>query len=517
MPDKKKYHSKQVKELEYYFTSNLLPFEYIKDKLTLHYKELGITKSEAIINKNSEKVLSIISYLIYRNNLYTKDSLATSTYIPLNSKVMKSFLGNDYKIYIDFLLKEKIIELKINSLGVASYRPKEYSKQYILKEPYTSSKIITEKYKYFKYIKGKLAKYITTGIQRKSKFYKYLEKCVNNIKIDEEKINSDVILKDIHKNQIKYFNESNTYLKIDKSGRLYTKFSNTFSLARYYMTYNDKKLIGIDCVNSQPLLAYSLIMLENDAYGLMNFQDVFQYKKDCLDGKIYEILGSDYYTYINEKEEKNKTKSKKKSKPKQNAENKQEYKLTPEERKKVKSMLYKYILFNHKRYNNDFIKVFKKRYPNVYSFIQKNSQEKDQLSFMLRRLESDLWIKDIAKTIYSISIRKRVEIPIITLHDAIYTTPEYIKLVEKIIIKKMYRFLRSMPSLKVETYEYNTSDWLDDVVAYEESREKAFEKKKLKEAKKAKEQKENMEQPAKNADTIVNISSKNNFNEYEKA
>lgn len=223
------------------------------------------------------------------------------------------------------------------------------------------------------------------------------------------------------------------------SGRLHTNLTNLSSDLRKFIYLNGKEIKGTDLSNSQPSFL-ALLLLEKFG-GRENLpDDVEEYVELCLTGKFYKaLMKQDGVAYPAKGElgemsqiEKDKFNAKK---------------------KKFKADVFEKIFFGRvpKKEVPHYIaaRAFKAKFPTVWNeILEIKSNTKDfgteahaQLAIKLQNKEQDVMILKSAKEC------KKREIPILTLHDALYTTEEYIEEVCTIILEQFRRSYGVEPKL----------------------------------------------------------------------
>lgn len=97
----------------------------------------------------------------------------------------------------------------------------------------------------------------------------------------------------------------------------------------------------------------------------------------------------------------------------------------------------------------------KKLYPNVTRIIDniKKVNYKD-LSCLLQRIESECIINIICKMIFE----KNADMPIITIHDCIATTPEHVLLVKEILLEGIEGFVGIRPKCNIKSWYRKVED-----------------------------------------------------------
>ena len=405
--------------------------EFIKEKLSIFYKNKTRKNRISIIKieKDTERCLHIISSILY--TLYSKKrkgkNIPYTEYVPLYSQILKTILGTSYKSLLDFLLSEEIIETRLNDDGNQSYQAGYISKVYRINRKYTKSKT---SHKQYKFLTEAIEKAQLKNYNDLSPIHKHLYSFLKDLYFE-----NGYNWQKRHLPNIEMFKcqNGNTNYKVDKSGRSYHKLTNMFSFSRHFLKYNDENLVSIDCANSQPLLLYNFYERENNVND-----DAIKYRDLVISGNFYEYLLKKY----SEKYKKNYI------------------------RKEFKELVYTYILFNHRKFNKDILKIFKEEFPSIYMTISLNQRFKDDLSSKLRYEESELWINKIANNIY----KYNKEIPIFVLHDSIFTTQKYYKEVYKIIKDTFSNELGYIPKLHKKFYGKDSKDFMNDSIEYDKER-----------------------------------------------
>jgi hypothetical protein len=228
--------------------------------------------------------------------------------------------------------------------------------------------------------------------------------------------------------------------EVDKtSGRVHTNLTNLSSDLRKFIYLNAKEIKGSDLSNSQPLLL-ALILL--DKFGRLRVpKDVNQYVGLCVAGKFYGALMEQDGMYFPSDDELKKMSQAEKDK-------------FSAKKKKFKEDIFERIFFGNvpedvKVPHFKVAKAFHKRFPNVWNFIiEVKSNKKEfgnrahaQLAILLQKKEQDIMILKAAR-----ECLKR-NIPILTLHDALYTTEDYINEVCEIILNQFIKNYGVEPKL----------------------------------------------------------------------
>jgi hypothetical protein len=191
---------------------------------------------------------------------------------------------------------------------------------------------------------------------------------------------------DAYKYQIESISKKKFNTLIDDNGRFHHNLTNLKKELRQYLTIDNDTLIGFDIVNSQPtFLGIYLNKLNVDSNELNN------YLKQCKNGQVYEYINGANFA-------------------------------TPVERSEFKRQLFKSVFFGKvmNMSSNEAGKKFQALFPNIYATIKgvKNEFGANYIANKLQTIES----KFIFDLINYINTEAGGQVPLISLHDAIYTT-----------------------------------------------------------------------------------------------
>jgi hypothetical protein len=204
-------------------------------------------------------------------------------------------------------------------------------------------------------------------------------------------------------------------IKYDKNGRLHTNLSMLPSRFRKCITFDGKPLLGVDVSNTQPLLLASLcdtlwlttlikrgtikvdeqLFKEFKAHIDSNPMDLSIYREIVKEGKFYEHMMS----------------------------------LHPEFSRKVMKLSILKIINDSgtsNTYNREMVRAaFKQTFPTIYKLLELlKSVTYKQSSQLLMQVESSRFIVWFTQEFYyNLS---NDHIPLYTIHDCFYTTPEHI-------------------------------------------------------------------------------------------
>lgn len=411
-----------------------LDFAVMRDKLSRYYGSIGKNYSAGKLNHDTESAFFVISSLLYNIYVYKRDCDNNKLYqewIPLYSRVLKKAIGNNYRIILDFLINEGIIEPRLNEIGGETYLNAEqgYSKKYRFTKYWHDKKTLTAPYKYLTSLDAAY------------------ESAYNELDENQKKLSDfadHLQLLDVfdwskkHATQIHTFKKINGQrYKIDASGRHYYKLTNIFEFARHFITYKGQHLCSIDCANSQPLLLWKLYKSEEYIHKVGNGTDADNYKEIVLNGTFYEAVKN-----IVDKDDARKMDS-----------------------KKIKKFVFTNIFFSTKKermLRNPNMKLFVNRFPSISNTILAYKRKKDDLSFELRKLESDLWYGKIVRRI----LKELPGVPVFLLHDSVFTTVENKKAVFDIVKEEFTKEFGTLPKFHINHYGQNSQDYRKDVTKY---------------------------------------------------
>lgn len=237
--------------------------------------------------------------------------------------------------------------------------------------------------------------------------YGYVTKCMENLTLDIKAADRHVRgmeegeKKDSAELSVQYFNLK--FAVIDDVGnRLHNNLTNLSSDIRKYLTYESKKIVQVDIMNSQPLFLY--LMLREKYF--VSEAEMDKYKKVVCEYGFYEFFAE-----------------------------KLSIDLTKGNRKAFKQKIFGGVLFDRNRRGlSKYEEVFKKEFPEIFYVIRKikEKQYKD-VAIMLQKTES--------KFIFSCVDKIRIEnkLPMFTIHDSICTTLGKEGIIEKVVREEFYK------------------------------------------------------------------------------
>ena len=190
---------------------------------------------------------------------------------------------------------------------------------------------------------------------------------------------------DAYKYQIQAISKKKFNTLIDDNGRFHHNLTNLKKELRQYLKIDNDSLIGFDIVNSQPtFLGLYLSRLNIDSNELNN------YLKQCKNGVIYEYINGANFT-------------------------------TPLDRQEFKRLLFSSVFFGKvSNMSTATGKKFQAKFPGIFATIKaiKNEYGANYIANKLQTIES----KFIFDLINYINTEVGGEVPLISLHDAVYST-----------------------------------------------------------------------------------------------
>ena len=450
--------------IKFYIPNNLNLEEHIKQYPTTDIKPFKIIK-----------LAYIIDILTSHMNVDLVDG-----YKNLNAEILKTRIDN-YNKYLSYLVWTHVLES--DNLII----PGEKSRAYRFTIQF-QTKVKEVEYSDFAFEKNLRNR--KGFVKRSLKGPKYLNKFYNDkLKIDERafeineviyklKMNNDNLLDYDYKNKkmknplkqrnsayksmmkIKNVEHNNSRDKTSK--RYHSNLSRLSDILRNFITYNGKKIVSIDLVNSQPYFSNRILdykfwkdekkIKKGDKINYELIKNLYRnYNKkiiiksnllyimlrtiaESVDSKGVEryaklVVEGELYEYI------------------ENESNKWGEKI--EGRKAVKQIVF-FILFSSNRQHSEGKTAFKKIFPEVYKVFAEikkgDKKEYKFLSILLQRLESYLFIDVICKRI----AKEYPEALMITIHDSIATTYEYEDVVSSIISEELEKATGHIPQLKFD-------------------------------------------------------------------
>lgn len=235
----------------------------------------------------------------------------------------------------------------------------------------------------------------------------------NHFRGNQEKYNSGFCSINLFEHGIKFISVDNT------SNRLHCNLTNIDSALRKFLTINGERLAQVDISNSQPLFL-GMVMKSN---AMVEVNELNKYLQLVCSGQFYEYLAC-----------------KMPGKP-LNLKDK-------EVRKKFKRGMFSGVLFDKNRTKlSKWEVLFQKEFPTFFAVVREiKSENYNAMAIMLQKMESQFIFNAVAVIDYEIG---RGKAPLLTIHDSIVSTYEYIDIVQQVMEQLFQEEYDLLPTLKV--------------------------------------------------------------------
>jgi len=431
-----------------------------------------------------------IDYLAYMVGLLIeipiKNKDFDKEYVQINSQLVQRRVRN-YRKYLDYLINCGVfIENKQYIVGIQS-KGFKYTELYETKtKAYTLTKATLVKslldFKEINYPCIDAGNYSATlkksNLESAKTDFGYITKWFNSKLIIDYDLADEFLINLKEKEKLnpvvqnpdrKYMYRQTTLLKFhmgrfspiedNTAGRLHSVFTQIKGVLRPFISYDGKKLIAIDIVNSQPYLSIALLniikfqenkliktiqninpKLKTNTYPIMlvkkiinglNSETTKLFIELVASGRFYEefglILKKEHIIDLNLDEK--------------------------ETRKKTKTITFSTLFSPNTAIGySEEIKIFKKLFPDVFEvfkMIKVGNGHHNTLSILLQTFEANLVLHKACKIISE----ERPDIPIYTLHDSIITTEGNESYVYNVLKAVLTEAIGIAPELKVERWE----------------------------------------------------------------
>lgn len=367
-------------------------------------------------------------YLYVVSNIYirpyTDKRIDDSDFVPLNMELLRTLISKqESEIIIDNLVKLGIVENDgLSIIGVKSRGYKIIDKssyKWELKEMKDRqlARKLTHKSEEMKVSIDKYGdgyRIVKDWFQLLDMDVKKAKKYISNhFRGDQEKYNSAFC-------SINLFNHRMKFISVDTTSyRLHCNLTNINAELRKFFTVDGQKLAQVDISNSQPLFL-GMVMKSNTTVDPVELN---KYLKLVCSGQFYEYLAE-----------------KAPGTP---------FDLKNDEvRKKFKKSIFSGVLFDENRIKlSKWELLFQNEFPTIFAAVRQ-IKEKDYnaMAIMLQKMESQFIFNAVAVIDREIGKGKA---PLLTLHDSIVSTPQYINVVQQIMERLFQCEFGLLPKLKV--------------------------------------------------------------------
>lgn len=238
----------------------------------------------------------------------------------------------------------------------------------------------------------------------------------NHFRGDNDKYNSAFC-------SINLFNHEMKFISVDStSNRLHCNLTNIDSKLRQFLTIDGERLVQVDISNSQPLFL-GMVMRDN---GMVNPNELDKYLELVCSGQFYEYLAK-----------------KTSGKPL----NLKDYAT----RKKFKKSIFSGVLFDENRVElSKWDLLFQKEFPTIFAAVREIKAENyNTMAIMLQKMESTFIFNAVAVADQEIG---RGKAPLLTIHDSIVSTPEYIGMTQQIMKHLFEKEFGLLPKLEITKF-----------------------------------------------------------------
>jgi hypothetical protein len=237
-----------------------------------------------------------------------------------------------------------------------------------------------------------------------------------------------------------------------RQGRVHTNVTRIPREVRKFLTIGGEKLFGIDIRNAQPLLIYLYAVKSRIGHGT---------EKRTEEGEDEDTsITMSNLEHRNSQVSKNATLTKKESATSDELER---YRILCEsgtfyeylqersgeavEREEFKRLCYAHIFYGSNNIHSPITRLFGREFPEVFTVIKRAKRhDYARLACEMQRIESDLMIHGVCVSL----METCPQAPLITIHDAIYTTSAYVETVQD-AITATFAVAGLSPSLKIES------------------------------------------------------------------
>jgi hypothetical protein len=306
----------------------------------------------------------------------------------LSSKILREKYGQNYSFYMNYLVKNKILNMVSNYCvgkksksyrlpdetitDISSYKNDDTILLKKYKKIYTYSYLKNMNYKHIDFeIMVKIVQYIDNVHLEYTDAHEYLKKLKLNKKQKEKNFHSIECLK-----------HNDIWYNFDRYGRFHSNFTTLKSEIRNkFLLIDGEPTMELDITNSQPIFLSFLMSKHLDK---IDHEEYEFFKQLVITGSLYQYFSE--HTNISDK-------------------------------KQIKKIIYR-VLFGTNHLNNKENKMFNSIFPSIFSFIRWYKKEKDNyksLAYELQNSESNLLFNTICREI----IDKYPDLPFFTVHDSI--------------------------------------------------------------------------------------------------
>ncbi len=419
---------------------------------------------------DTEKLYYIVSFVFnHLMKFYDSDYLDDEFSVTICSEHMKSILGRYPKEHIDYLVKHDILILVHKQLAGVTCRKYVLNASLLVNPSYytvtghTFKRSLKRNWKEKEKTKGGYA-YLEKWLQ-KIEFNVEAATVFNNLMFECRKNHAPFLSKS-RKRPNRFSNPYHQYVHgqlsiekiqcriipdIDTKGmRLHSPLTNCQKMLRNYVTIDGKHLVSIDLKNSQPYMLLGLFNLINQqtptihqlhlpksnlnfkfihsiilrhSSNILYSKEFQEYKKMVTEGTIYDEFVKLYKFPENESDS------------------------NINARDLIKQHFMRCFYSKNGGYSAGMKSIFKTKFPKIYALMcDLKKEDHTMLAILLQRIESTIVLDKICGRIS----KENPNIPLLTIHDCILTTPDNVEYVAKIIEEECCNYIGIAPKLSFE-------------------------------------------------------------------
>lgn len=369
--------------------------------------------------------LYIVSNVFIRP--YTDKRIQNSDFVPVNMKLLRTLISKESADQIiEDLLKLNILETDgIYIIGQKSRGYKIIDKSSLrwqlidMKDATLAQKLKVKQ----ESIVGNIDKN-GEGYRIVNYWFRSLEMDVkkakkyisNHFRSEQDKYNSAFCSINLFDHGIKFISVDDT------SNRLHCNLTNIDTKLRKFLTINGEELAQVDISNSQPLFL-GMVMKSNK---MVDSVELDQYLKLVCSGQFYEFLADkmpDNSLNLKDKEVRN----------------------------KFKKSIFSGVLFDKNRsILSKWELLFQKEFPTIFAAVREiKDKNYNAMAILLQKMESQFIFNAVAVIDREIG---KGEAPLLTIHDSIVSTVEYINMVQQIMKHLFEQEFGLLPTLEVTKF-----------------------------------------------------------------
>lgn len=366
--------------------------------------------------------LYIVSYLYNAPHLDRR--FTAEDFIPVNTEVMRSIISKqETTAILNNLISLGVIEK--NSSYIVGKKSIGYKITPSFKAKMRAIPVKDEALK-IKYMNRK--EQLSSKLKKEDRGYQIVNYWLHELRIDHtraKKYNNnhniaDAGLHGSNVSMIELLQKQEFFSVVDTtSKRFHNNLTNLSTKMRKFLSINDQPLWQVDIANSQPLFLYLVLKDRNISQDEMN-----KYRDSVVSGQFYESLAAAMNSSLD---------------------------LTDfDQRKEFKKKIFGGVLFDRNRSKLSKYEItFKAEYPEIFETIRgMKAGGYKQVAIALQKAES----KFIFEAVKSIDNEFKGQAPILTIHDSICSTEDYIYMIEQIMQNKFETEFDVSPSLSATKF-----------------------------------------------------------------